>query len=212
MRKKHKKYPAIAALVIAAALIVSACGGSGSGDSGSVEVPAASEPRSPVGTWRAETGSYTHFYADGTGRTESGAGVWEFTWEVARMADKVGDARLFFYTVMGGLVDLGVFETDEIEEFFIALHEYSARYTRGEIATFEELNEYAFAWFDDTPVRVLFLNFQDDRYSEIPLQEFVYVLDGDSMQIITGPFGGIFSMEVNVDLRLSGVTLTAVNS
>ena len=40
-----------------------------------------------VGRWKAETGSITHFYEDGTGKTEVNDSVYDFIWKTASFAD-----------------------------------------------------------------------------------------------------------------------------
>jgi hypothetical protein len=191
--------PKLAVVVIILGVIVSGCGGPGSGG----EIPAAPELRSPVGTWASEVGSLTHFYEDGTGRTENGD-IWEFTWEDARFVE-IEAAREHFSTVLGGLVEIGALSEDDLDEFESALFEHQQRFMDEEI-TFDEFREYAFGWFDNFDVRVLFLTFRDIDPPVIR-QEFVYVLDEDSLHIFTGPFGRFFSMEPNINLRLSWSTL-----
>ena len=48
-----------------------------------------SEDEALVGAWRSETGSVTHFYRDGTGRTVDDAGEHEFTWEIISLSDTI---------------------------------------------------------------------------------------------------------------------------
>ena len=42
-----------------------------------------------VGSWSSETGSITHLFGDGTGRTEDNAGIHEFTWESISLSSAI---------------------------------------------------------------------------------------------------------------------------
>ena len=56
----------------------------------------AEEDYSLLGTWKSETGSVTHFYQDGNGRTVDRNGEHEFTWAVVSLSD----AARYRYSLM----------------------------------------------------------------------------------------------------------------
>ena len=48
-----------------------------------------------IGTWRADASDVTYFIQDGTGRTEFGEDVYEFTWEMTSVNDAFERRREF---------------------------------------------------------------------------------------------------------------------
>jgi hypothetical protein len=81
----------------AAITMVTTENGSGGSTSqpGSTPDPGETEAIEIIGTWIAETGSVTHFYQDGTGRTEDDAGIHGFTWEVMSLTYAIEQRREF---------------------------------------------------------------------------------------------------------------------
>jgi len=196
----------ITAAIIIVALIITGCGGSRNGADQFTDENDG-EAYSLIGTWRADTGGYTHFYDDGTGRTESDYGQWEFTWEAVSVADVEQWEHL--YTLLDSLVDIGVLSEDDLDEFGNAINELMQRLGSGEISAYEVNDEIRNKLSDAIPVEVLFLTFP--AYPNAPPSQHEYILDGaDNLRIFTGHLGRILSMNPNVDMRFTWVDLTRV--
>ena len=136
-----------------------------------------------VGAWRSEFGSVTHFYEDGTGRTEGDDDSSEFTWSVISLTDAAADS-LRGYRVREYLRVLS--ETPE------GIH------WGGDLGV-----PMTYGWSGEGFILVL-------NFDGIPIQfDYAFNMDGrDKFFLNTGPLGEVLVPKQNLEIRLQWITLT----
>jgi len=136
-----------------------------------------------VGAWRSEIGSVTHFYEDGTGRTEGDDGIHEFSWRAISLTEAAADSLRGY----------------RVREYYRVLSDTPEGIHWG--GNFDA--PMTDGWSAKGYILVL-------TFDGIPIPfDYAFNMDGlDKLFLNTGPLGEILAPRPNLEIRLQWITLT----